>query len=103
MIDATLQALVEPRRRKILELVQHQELTATDIASQFDVTRPAISQHLQVLKSAGLVQVRREGTKRFYQARPEGFAALRTYLDQYWSDSLQQLKQVAEAAEQENQ
>ena len=95
-MDAVLQAIAEPRRRRILELVRAEELAAGAIASHFDVTRPAISQHLRVLKDAGLVTERREGTRRMYRARPEGLAELRRFLEDFWSDRLQLLKDAAE-------
>ena len=95
-MDAVLQAIAEPRRRRILELVRAEELPAGAIASHFDVTRPAISQHLRVLKDAGLVTERREGTRRLYRARPEGLAELRRFLEDFWSDRLQLLKDAAE-------
>ena len=98
-MQTAIQALAEPRRREILELVRERELTAGEIASGFDVTRPAISQHLGVLKEAGLVSERREGTRRFYRARPEGLKELREFLEGFWSFSLQQLKREAEAEE----
>lgn len=69
MLDIVLQAIVEPRRREILMLIRADELAAGEIAAHFDVTRPAISQHLQVLTAAGLVSVRKAGTRRLYQAR----------------------------------
>jgi DNA-binding transcriptional ArsR family regulator len=97
VIDTVLQALAEPRRRAILRLVLSAERTSGEIAAQFDVTRPAISQHLQVLASAGLVSVRREGTRRLYSARPEGLAELRAFLDEFWDERLLLLRQVAEA------
>jgi len=99
VMDLVLQAIAEPRRRDILRLIQGRELSSGEIAAHFDVTRPAISQHLQVLAAAGLVTVRREGTKRLYQARPEGLAELRQFLEAFWDDSLQRLKQAAEAEE----
>ena len=95
-MDAVLQAIAEPRRRRILELVRDEELAAGAIASHFDVTRPAISQHLRVLKDAGLVTERREGTRRLYRARPEGLAELRGFLEDFWSDRLRLLKDAAE-------
>ena len=67
MIDASLKAIAEPRRREILRLVRDDELTAGAIAAHFDVTRPAISQHLSVLRDAGLVVERRDGTRRWYR------------------------------------
>lgn len=96
-MQTAIQALAEPRRREILELIRDRELSAGDIASGFDVSRPAISQHLGVLKEAGLVTERREGTRRFYRARPEGLKELREFLEGFWTFSLQQLKREAEA------
>jgi DNA-binding transcriptional ArsR family regulator len=84
--DEVLKALVEPRRRAILKLVARTELAAGDIAAVFDVTRPAISQHLTVLRCAGLLHERRVGSRRLYRARPEGFDGLRTLLDELWGD-----------------
>jgi DNA-binding transcriptional ArsR family regulator len=99
MIDIVLRAIAEPRRREILRLLQNQELSSGEISRHFDVTRPAISQHLKVLEGAGLVRVRRKGTQRLYQARPEGLEELRRFLDGFWEDHLQQLKRAAEAEE----
>jgi len=99
VIELLLQAITEPRRRDILRLVRHAELSSGEIAAHFDVTRPAISQHLQVLAAARLVSVRREGTKRLYRARPEGLAELRQFLEEFWDDRLVSLKQAAEAEE----
>jgi DNA-binding transcriptional ArsR family regulator len=92
-----LQAIVEPRRRDILRLIQDAELSSGEIATHFDITRPAISQHLQVLAAAGLVSMRREGTRRLYRVRREGLAELRAFLDAFWDERLLQLKQAAEA------
>ena len=100
MIDSAVRAIAEPRRREILSLVRDEELSAGEIASRFDVTRPAISQHLTVLKDAGLVSERREGTRRIYSARPEGLAELREFLDGFWSDRLERLKLAAELDQQ---
>lgn len=97
MIDTILQALNDPRRREILELVRAADRSAGEIAAHFDVTRPAISQHLQVLVGAELVTVRREGTRRLYRARPEGLAELRAFLESFWDERLLRLKQAAEA------
>src|SRR5881409_1955241 len=93
-------ALGEPRRREILRLVSAAELSVGEIARHFDVTRPAISQHLRVLKEAGLVTERRNGTRRLYRARPESIAELRAYLEYYWDENLRLLKQAAEQEEQ---
>ena len=99
-MDAALKALAEPRRREIVRLVWSGELPATSIADHFaDVTRPAISQHLGVLKNAGLVSERRDGTRRLYRARQEEITKVRQFLDEYWTSSLERLRDVAEAAQ----
>ena len=100
-MDDVLRALAEPRRREILRLVRHREMAAGDIAARVDVTRPAISQHLTVLKEAGLVLERRDGTRRLYRARPERVAEVVRYLESFWDAGLARLKQAAEAEEQE--
>src|SRR5438552_13392175 len=99
-VDA-LAAIAEPRRREILRMVSLAELSAGEIARRFDVTRPAISQHLRVLKEANLVSERRSGTKRLYRARPETIAELRAYLEDFWDASLRALKAAAEQEEQQ--
>jgi len=99
-MEAAIRAIAEPRRREILRLVWTSELAAGEIARHFDVTRPAISQHLRVLKEAGLVSERRNGTRRLYRARPEGIAQLRAYLESYWDENLRLLKRAAEQEEQ---
>ena len=91
-----MRALAEPHRREILRLVADRELPAGRIASHFDVTGPAVSQHLKVLREAGLVTERREGTRRLYRARPEGLVELRAYLESFWDDRLAVLKLEAE-------
>jgi DNA-binding transcriptional ArsR family regulator len=98
-MEAALKAIAEPRRRQILTLVRDGELSAGEIASHFDVTRPAISQHLTVLKEAGLVSERRNGTRRLYQARPEGLRELKAFLDGFWDDRLDALRREAERKE----
>ena len=95
--DETLRALAEPRRRAILRLVARDELAAGEIAAAFDVTRTAVSQHLTVLKSAGLLAERRDGTRRLYRARPEGLAGLREFLDEVWGSSLDVARRLVEA------
>ena len=99
-VQDALRALVEPRRQQILELLAGRELAAGEIAGHFDISRPAVSQHLQVLRAAGLVTERRFGTRRLYQARPEGLAELRTFIERFWDDALLRLKDAAEAEEQ---
>lgn len=98
-VQAALRAIAEPRRREILRLVRDEEMTAGGIASHFDVTRPAISQHLRVLHGAGLLTERRAGTRRLYRARAEGLQELRDFLAEFWDDRLQVLKHEAEAEE----
>src|SRR5436305_10107101 len=98
-VEAALKAIAAPRRRQILGLVRDDELSAGEIASHFEVTRPAVSQHLTVLKEAGLVAERREGTRRLYRARPEGLAELRQFLDGFWDERLAALKRAAETKE----
>jgi DNA-binding transcriptional ArsR family regulator len=97
--EAALKAIVEPRRREILALVRSGERSAGDIAGHFDVSAPAISQHLRVLKEADLVTERRDGTRRFYRANPDGLTELRNYLEGFWDDSLMELKHVVESEE----
>jgi DNA-binding transcriptional ArsR family regulator len=93
---AALRAIAEPRRLQILRLVRDREVSAGEIAKRFEVSRPAISQHLAVLKEAGLLVERRDGTRRLYRSRPEGLAELRAYLEGFWQESLFQLKQTVE-------
>ena len=83
--------------------MQDDELPAGEIASHFAVTRPAISQHLRILKLAGLVTERREGTKRLYRARLEGLEELRDFLNGFWEGRLQLLASAAESQERRNQ
>lgn len=92
-----LKALAEPHRRAILRLVSEDEMAAGQIAEAFDVTRTAVSQHLTVLKNAGLLTERRQGTRRLYRARPEGLAGLRELLDDMWASSLDAARKLAEA------
>ena len=89
-------ALGEPRRREILRLVSSKELSVGDIARRFDVTRPAISQHLRVLKEAGLVTEQRNGTRRIYGVDAASVAELRDYFDGFWSDALESFKHAVE-------
>jgi DNA-binding transcriptional ArsR family regulator len=94
---AVLNALADPRRRAILRLVRDVERPSGEIAAHFpDVTGPAISQHLRVLREAGLVAERRAGTRRLYRARSEGLRELRAWLRDFWGDALEDLKEAAE-------
>jgi DNA-binding transcriptional ArsR family regulator len=95
--EEALRALAEPRRRAILRLVARDELAAGEIAASFEVTRTTVSQHLTVLKNAGLLAERRDGTRRLYRGRPEGLAGLRQFLDDMWGESLDVARQLAEA------
>jgi DNA-binding transcriptional ArsR family regulator len=95
-METALRAIADPRRRRILTLIRDGELSAGEIAAHFDVTRPAVSQHLAVLREAGLVTERREGTRRLYRARPEGLAELRSFLEGFWDTRLDALKREAE-------
>jgi DNA-binding transcriptional ArsR family regulator len=95
-VEQALRAIADPGRRQILSLVRDRERAAGEIAAQFDVSWPAISQHLRVLREAGLVSERREGTKRFYRARPEGLREVRAFLDGFWDERLMELKREVE-------
>lgn len=95
--DEVLRALAEPHRRAILRLVAHDEVAAGEIAAAFDVNRTTISQHLTVLKTAGLVSERRDGTRRLYRARPEALDGLRAFLDEMWASSLDVARRIVEA------
>ena len=98
-MEAALKAIAEPHRRQILALVRDGELAAGEIAAHFDVTRPAISQHLNVLKEVGLVSERRDGTRRMYEARPAGLGELKEFLEGFWDERLDALKREAERKE----
>ncbi len=98
-MDLALKAIAEPRRRAILELVRADELASGEIARHFEVSGPAISQHLGVLKEAGLVTERRAGTRRLYRARPEGLQDVRAFVEAFWDDRLDRLRDAAERAQ----
>lgn len=91
-----LQVLAEPRRRRILELVRDDELAAGEIASRFDVTFGAISQHLSVLRDAGFVSMRKDGNRRLYRLDEEGLGPWRSVLETMWSEKLDDLAQAVE-------
>lgn len=95
-MQAVLDAISSPRRRQILRLVWDQERTAGDIASRFDVSWPAVSQNLKVLRSAGLLTERREGTKRFYRAEPAALGSLQVVLREMWERDLDALQVAME-------
>lgn len=91
-----LKALAEPQRIAVLRLVHAQELPAGEIAAHFKTSRQAISQHLKLMTDAGLLELRRDGTRRLYRIRQQAFGDLRTFLDIFWGDSLQKLKRRVE-------
>ena len=94
-------ALADPTRRTIFELVAARPRAVVELAEVLPVTRPAVSQHLKVLKSAGLVLDRAEGTRRIYRADPEGLRELRAQLDRFWNEALANFKQLVEQPEEE--
>lgn len=94
-------ALGDPTRRAIFELLGERPRPVGELARELPVTRPAVSQHLKVLKGAGLVVDRPAGTRRIYAVDPDGVAALRAYLDQFWSTALDAFKQAVEQPDEE--
>ncbi|HEX9718076.1 MAG TPA: metalloregulator ArsR/SmtB family transcription factor [Actinomycetota bacterium] len=100
---SVLDALGDPTRRAVLELLRGGAKPVGEIARQLPVTRPAVSQHLRVLKGAGLVRDRREGTRRLYSVDAAGLSALRTYLETYWDTALASFKDGAEDGPQEGE
>ena len=96
-VDQVTRALADPTRREILQLVRDQEHTVGHLAGQFSMTRPAISQHLRILRDADLVEFREEGTRNYYRARPAGLAGLRAWMEEFWGDALDRLKAEVEA------
>jgi DNA-binding transcriptional ArsR family regulator len=95
--EAALTALAEPRRRAILMLVRDEPHSVNDIAAHFEITQQAVSQHLQVLKDAGLVAVRPQGQRRLYGVRTEGLESVRDLLAQLWPERLENLKRAIES------
>jgi len=100
-IDTRLSALGDATRRVIFELLAKGPSPVGELARELPVTRPAVSQHLRVLKEAGLVIDRQEGTRRLYQLNPEGVGALRAYFDQFWNRALIAFKEAAESGQEE--
>lgn len=98
--NAALIALAEPMRAAIVEQLGHRSMTVGELASRLPVSRPAVSQHLKVLKDAGLVTDRAEGTRRIYRIDPAGLGQIRQWLDQFWDRAL---AAYAEEAEREDQ
>jgi DNA-binding transcriptional ArsR family regulator len=96
-----LSALGDPTRRVIFERLADRPRAVGELASELPVSRPAVSQHLKVLKNAGLVTDRQAGTRRIYQLDPDGVGALRAYLDGFWNQALAAFKEVAEERREE--
>jgi DNA-binding transcriptional ArsR family regulator len=94
--DAALRALAEPRRQEILRLVRDEPRSVGEIAEHFEITQQAVSQHLQVLREAGLVAVRKDGQRRLYLVRPEGLATVEQFLTELWPAGLERLKNAVE-------
>jgi DNA-binding transcriptional ArsR family regulator len=86
--EAVLDALGDPTRRRVLELVRSGARSVAEVAAELPVSRPAVSQHLAVLKNAGLVRSRTAGRRHLYVVDTSGLAALRTYLESFWDDAL---------------
>jgi DNA-binding transcriptional ArsR family regulator len=95
-MEDLLRAFSEPRRQEILRLIGDRELASGEIARHFSVSRPAISQHLQVLKAAGLLSERRLGTRHLFRVRPEGLLELRGFIERFWDSALAGLGAAAE-------
>jgi DNA-binding transcriptional ArsR family regulator len=95
-VAEAMDALGDPTRRAVLELLREGPRAVVDIAASLPVSRPAVSQHLRVLKGAGLVSDRKEGTRRLYRIDPQGLDALRAYLQDFWTDALAAFKEAAE-------
>jgi DNA-binding transcriptional ArsR family regulator len=96
-------ALGDPTRRRIFEMVGERESSVGELAAQLPVSRPAVSQHLKVLKEAGLVADRAEGSRRIYAVDLDGVSALRAYLDTFWNRSLAAFKAAAEQPPQQKE
>lgn len=96
-ISATLTALADPTRRAIFERLARRPLSVSAIAENLPVSRPAVSQHLKILKTAGLVTDRAEGARRVYQIDPKGLGAIRAWLDQFWDANLAAFKNAVES------
>jgi DNA-binding transcriptional ArsR family regulator len=96
--DAGLGLLGDPSRRAIFELLARQPSSVGELAEQLPISRPAVSQHLRVLKDGGLVISQAQGTRRVYRLNPDGVTALRAYLDRIWTEALTAFQKAAEAA-----
>lgn len=94
--ETVLAALSDPTRRDILERLSDEERAVGELAEELPISRPAVSQHLRVLEGAGLVEQRREGTRRLYRARPEGLLELQLYLHRHWGRVLRKFQEKAD-------
>ena len=95
---AAIQALGDPTRRAVFEQLRSGPRAVGEIAAELPVSRPAVSQHLRVLKEAGLVTDRQNGTRRLYRVDQNGLAELRAYLESFWNDALVRYKDEVERA-----
>lgn len=95
--EVVLEALADPTRRAILELLREGPHTVNELAAEMPVSRPAVSQHLAVLRTANLVDMDRQGTSRVYYAQPEGLDELRKYIERFWGDVLLRFQASARA------
>ena len=95
-------ALGDPTRRVIFEKLRDRPLAVVDIADGLPVSRPAVSQHLKVLKEAKLINLKTTGNKNIYEVNREGILAIRNYLDQFWSEALDNFKKLVEQTEKDN-
>jgi DNA-binding transcriptional ArsR family regulator len=96
MKDNALKAIADPTRRRILELVKDEPASVVDIARHFEATQQAISQHLQLLRNAGLLEFRKVGTRHLYVVRTDGFEPLAEFLEEFWPERMRALKAAAE-------
>jgi DNA-binding transcriptional ArsR family regulator len=95
-VERAFDALGDPTRRAVFKRLRHRTLSVQEIAGGMDVTRPAVSQHLKVLREAGLVVMRADGTRRLYSVDSRGIEAIRSWLDAFWDETLAAFKKAAE-------
>jgi DNA-binding transcriptional ArsR family regulator len=95
-VAQVLVALAEPTRRLVLDELRAGPRSVGEITDAVPVSQSAVSQHLRVLREAGLVRERREGTRRLYRVEPDGLGALRAYLDEFWDDALESFRRLAD-------
>jgi len=99
--EVAITALADPTRRSIFERLRRGPRAVGELAAGLPVSRPAVSQHLRVLKDAGLVSERRDGTRRLYRIEPEGLEELREYFERFWDEALEAFKEAAEREQEE--